>query len=140
MTDPVESITIKPDGIAQDYESLMAATESEKEFQAALSPLGQLALNQAPIVHPLIGKTVLYVLPEDPRLDSRSVGQVRPAIVLRAWSDTCVQLHVLLDGTNDLCDGHKDARYAAAYITEAAWACSRDLDLAGKPGTWRPIA
>ncbi|MBL1176880.1 hypothetical protein [Pantanalinema sp. GBBB05] len=43
-----------------------------------------------------VGSIVNYVLP-----DGRSEGQIRPAIVVRKWSDTCVNLQVLTDGDND---------------------------------------
>lgn len=45
---------------------------------------------------PSIGRTVHYVLPDGP-----SVGQHRPAVIVRVWSDTCVQLQVFTDGSND---------------------------------------
>lgn len=43
-----------------------------------------------------IGSIVNYVLP-----DGRSAGEIRPAIVVRKWSDTCVNLQVFTDGDND---------------------------------------
>lgn len=91
-------------------------------------------------VHPLVGETVLYTLPADEKYDERSHGQVRPATVVRVWSDTCVNLEVQLDGTNDLRSEHKDPRYAFAHQAAASWATSRNLDLKGAPGTWRPRA
>lgn len=42
----------------------------------------------------MIGKIVGYVL-EDER---RHKGEVRPAIIVRQWSETCVQLQVFMDG------------------------------------------
>lgn len=41
---------------------------------------------------PTIGRIVEYVM-ED--------GQIRPAIIVRVWSDICVQLQVFTDGDND---------------------------------------
>lgn len=65
---------------------------------------------------PTLGRTVHYMLP-----DGRSKGQLRPAVIVRCWSDTCVNLRVLLDGDND--DGAQE------------WATSR---IEGTdPGTWR---
>lgn len=43
-----------------------------------------------------VGQIVNYVLP-----DGRSAGQIRPAIVVRVWSDICCNLQVFVDGDND---------------------------------------
>ncbi len=75
---------------------------------------------------PTIGRIVIYVLTEQdaervnalPRAscNGASAGDEYPAVVVRAWSATTVNLKVLLDGTPDL------------------WATSR---LEGAtPGTW----
>lgn len=45
---------------------------------------------------PSVGRIVHYVLP-----DGRSKGEVRPAIIIRVWSQTCVNLQVFIDHTND---------------------------------------
>ncbi|MDB5042150.1 MAG: hypothetical protein JWN27_2876 [Candidatus Eremiobacteraeota bacterium] len=46
----------------------------------------------APAVTPTAGRIVHFVLGD---------GQVRPAMIVRVWSATLVQLQVFLDGTND---------------------------------------
>ena len=147
MTDEATPITEKTDAIAPEFEGvavvvepLLGATDAEKASYAEVSALpGLPPLNQE-TVDPLVGKTVLYTLPEHPHLDPRSVGQVRPAIVLRVWSKDCVNLHVLLDGPNDLAPVVSDERYSAGFLAKLAWQTSRNLDLGGRPGTWRPIA
>jgi hypothetical protein len=45
---------------------------------------------------PTVGRIVEYVLK-----DRYGKLQIRPAIIVRVWSDTCVQLQVFTDGTND---------------------------------------
>lgn len=45
---------------------------------------------------PSIGRPVHYVLPFGPHK-----GESRPATIVRVWSDTCVNLQVFLDGSND---------------------------------------
>jgi hypothetical protein len=47
-------------------------------------------------IKPTVGRTVLYVLGEGSNL-----GQIRPAIIVRVWSDNCVQLQIFTDGEND---------------------------------------
>lgn len=41
---------------------------------------------------PSLGRIVLYRMPD---------GQDRPAMIVRVWSDTCVNLQVFTDGEND---------------------------------------
>lgn len=79
--------------------------------------------------HPSPGRVVLYVLPEH----YPHHGEVRPAIVTRAWSRLdnplapgMSNLHVLLDGSNDL----------AISETGTLWVGSVVHDPDGKPGTW----
>lgn len=43
-----------------------------------------------------IGRTVLYILP----LGHPCQGEIRPAIVVKVWSDLCANLHVILDVAN----------------------------------------
>jgi hypothetical protein len=45
---------------------------------------------------PTVGRIVEYVLK-----DRYGELQVRPAMIVRVWSDECVQLQVFTDGTND---------------------------------------
>lgn len=48
-------------------------------------------------MNPTIGRLLHYKLPSGP-----SVGQTRPAIVVREWgNDYCVNLQVFLDQAND---------------------------------------
>lgn len=67
---------------------------------------------------PSIGRIVHYV--------SQFNGNHVAAIVVRVWSDTCVNLRVFYDGTNDAPDG------------ESEWHTSRTLDESADPqkGTW----
>lgn len=46
---------------------------------------------------PSIGRMVHYVLP----MSHNNKGEIRPAVIVRVWSDTCVSLYVFLDKTND---------------------------------------
>jgi hypothetical protein len=74
-----------------------------------------------------IGDQVLYVLEDGP-----SEGEVRPAVVVRLWSDFTksdnpfVQLQVFTDGLND---GNQ-------YAGGIAWKTSRQYFEDKKPGTW----
>ena len=45
---------------------------------------------------PTIGRIVHFKLNE-----GTSKGQIRPALIVRVWNDTCVQLHLFLDKAND---------------------------------------
>lgn len=45
---------------------------------------------------PTVGRIVEFILK-----DRYGQLQVRPAIIVRVWSDECVQLQVFTDGTND---------------------------------------
>ena len=49
-----------------------------------------------PAQKPSIGRIVHYVLDS-----GQSKGQHRPAMIVRVWSDTCVQLTVFTDWSND---------------------------------------
>lgn len=49
---------------------------------------------------PSIGRIVHFVYPD--KLDSDTQEKLeRPGIIVRVWSDTCVQLQVFTDGSND---------------------------------------
>lgn len=54
---------------------------------------------------PTVGRIVHYVLSEQDGTYSQNVGQHRPALIVRVWSETCVQLQVFTDGKNDRADG-----------------------------------
>lgn len=45
---------------------------------------------------PTVGRIVNYVLEEGP-----NTGEIRPAIIVKVWSDDMVQLQVFVDNTND---------------------------------------
>jgi hypothetical protein len=52
--------------------------------------------------HPLpaVGRVVLYVMGAYPG-EEKAKGEIRPAMIVRTWGGTTVQLAVLRDGTND---------------------------------------
>lgn len=70
---------------------------------------------------PSIGRVVHYVLPAD----SHHPGEARPAIITRVWGDTCVNLHVFLDGKNDYDNPQ-----------EHEWQTSRLLGEPGQQYSW----
>lgn len=70
---------------------------------------------------PTVGRIVYYQL----LTDSGTVEE-RPAIIVRVWSDDCVQLQVFTDGTND----GKD------YVHGITWRTSVVRDESHQPGTW----
>lgn len=91
-----------------------------------------------------IGARVHYVLPD---------GNHRPATVVAVWSQTCVNLAVQVDGSNDeayvrqkvgalAADnplvGVVDAARRLAHfgLIQTVWETSRNYDAAGTPGTW----
>ncbi len=49
---------------------------------------------------PSVGRIVHYVLSS-----GTNKGEHRPALVVRVWSDVCVQLQVFTDATNDFPTG-----------------------------------
>lgn len=78
----------------------------------------------------MVGRHVHYVLDAESYakdLNTSSLGECRSAIIVRAWSETTVQLQVLTDGYND------GKQYAAGLI----WRTSvhRDEEQHA-PGTW----
>lgn len=64
---------------------------------------------------PSIGRTVHFVLDRGP-----NKGQHRPAVIVRVWSDTCVQLQVFTD--SDATDRYND------QIPNPLWATSVTYD------------
>lgn len=59
---------------------------------------------------PTIGRIVNYVLAN---------SDIRPAIIVRIWSDTCVNLRVFFDGSNDeRAGGFEYGSTAAAFGAE----------------------
>jgi hypothetical protein len=64
----------------------------------------------------VVGSDVLYALPKG----SKNPGELRPAKVVRVWSQTCVNLMVFTDGSNDgLSDCYRvtSALYGEGYDT-----------------------
>jgi|GEM_PF-2044180 len=75
---------------------------------------------------PTIGDHILYCMPE-----GHSAGQDRPAVVVRVWSATMVNLQVLIDGTNDYPHDH------TASLAGSIWKTSVHYSASPTPGTWR---
>ncbi len=73
---------------------------------------------------PTIGRIVNYVLPT-----GRNAGQVRPAIIVRVWSPTMVQLQVFTDSFNDYTQEHIGS-------TGMLWATSVPYSETEAPNTW----
>lgn len=73
--------------------------------------------------NPTVGRIVHYVLP-----DQHVRGTIRPAMIVRVWSATMVNLQVFTDGTNDRLD--------AGSTVAPVWRTSVSEDPEGKPGTW----
>lgn len=88
-----------------------------------------------PRPHPLIGRIVIYRAAEK---------EFRPAIIIRAWSDTCAQLAIIPDGSNDgapmsYADQGADSRAALYGMTggrfEFVWKTS--VNRGESIGMWR---
>lgn len=73
-----------------------------------------------------VGRIVHYVLDEQDGSMAHKVGEHRPAMIVKCWSETCVQLQVFMDGTNDRLDGN-----GLVWVTSV----SHDED-AKNPRTW----
>lgn len=73
---------------------------------------------------PLIGQVVHYVLPAGP-----SMGEHRPAVVVREWSEDTVNLQVFIDGSND----------GYPYTRPCVWVTNVRRSETGESGTWHPI-
>ena len=83
-----------------------------------------------------VGRTVHFVLDF-----GHNKGQVRPAIVLAVWGETCANLAVLPDGSNDgvPTSTAPDGSNAVARIStfEPVWKTSVTYDETGeRPGSW----
>lgn len=71
-----------------------------------------------------VGRIVTYVLP-----DGKNKGERRPAIVVRVWSETTVNLQVFTDG-----DGNPENNDG---LPSVLWQTSRQHDEENRsPGTW----
>lgn len=75
------------------------------------------------------GRIVHFVLP-----DGRSKGQHRPAIVVKVWSDECVNLTVFTDHANDY-DNTENPNGELGVM----WATSVNFDENKSEGTWHWI-
>jgi hypothetical protein len=63
---------------------------------------------------PSIGRIVLYITPD---------GEIRPAIIVRVWSDTCVNVKVFEDPANECeIEGH---HCSSVTYSEAEYAMPR---------------
>ena len=71
---------------------------------------------------PSIGRIVHYVMPDGP-----NQGESRPAMVVRVWSDTTVNLQVFTDGTAD------GGAYSGGLVKAASVEFSEDVS---QLGTW----
>ena len=71
---------------------------------------------------PTIGRIVIYTLYQDGLIEPcrQNYGETElPAVIVRVWSDTCVNLKVLTDGSTD------------------QWVTSVCYDASASPRTWR---
>ncbi len=87
----------------------------------------------APVRVPQVGDIVHYVLPLHSGCVSHAAGKHRPAIVVHKWGNeysSALQLHVLLDGSNDFPYTHISA------ITGALWATSVAYSAEHTHGSW----
>lgn len=74
-------------------------------------------------ITPSIGRTVHFVMPN---------GDHRPAIIVRVWDHTAVQLQVFVDGSNDAGLVHATE---LGQLTVWRTSVHQDADEL-KPGTW----
>lgn len=68
------------------------------------------------------GDRVLVRVPDRSALQDQV--RLRPAVVLQAWSATCVNLQVALDGTNDMLDSNGNSVTDSALAANVAWLTS----------------
>jgi len=78
---------------------------------------------------PSIGRIVRYVLADGPQK-----GESRAAMIVRVWSDTCVNLLVFLDGYNDISQMALQLGAKSEPTEMRVTSCSYDADR--KPGCW----
>jgi len=76
------------------------------------------------------GRAVHYVLRQ-----GRNAGQVRPAVVIvvHEQDPSSVNLHVLLDGSNDV-----DCEFGASFLQLVGWATSARYASGNPDGTFTP--
>ena len=87
----------------------------------------------SPPATPTVGRIVHYALD----LGGARPADTRPAIIVRVWSDTCVQLQVFTDGANDHLRADGGPAAADEPAANVVWRSSVAYDPDGKPGTWR---
>jgi hypothetical protein len=81
---------------------------------------------------PTVGRIVNYVL---------NNGEIRPAIIVQVWSDTCVNLRVFFDGSNDAAAegfdyGLTAAAFGAEWRTSVCYAEPTDGVVEFRAHTW----
>ena len=77
---------------------------------------------------PYVGEIVNYVLGND----SAMPGEIRPAIIVRVWSEVTVNLQVFTDGTND----YPAYFVSGGQIIGVHWKTSIPYSDDYQPGTW----
>ena len=80
---------------------------------------------------PSIGRVVHYVVHEGPH-----AGEHRPALIVRVWSDTCVNLVVMMDGDNDQAGGITNGAPLTVWRTSIVYAAPDAEFPQPKNGTW----
>ena len=76
---------------------------------------------------PSVGQIVHYILPAGPKK-----GEHRAAMIVRVWSDTCVNLRVFLDGSNDY--DYATLPHHNTQLAGDLWVTSASLDAEGVSG------
>ena len=153
MTDEAATpITEKTDVIAPEFTFEGVAMVSNPRLEDADATLPS---DSAKSYNPLECTIVLYRVPVDERLTC--AGEIREAIVTRAWNDTCVNLRVRFS-VHDLVSDHQVADYVADHLDEVGMRTRVLLDETGagigsfrseslvftadktNPQGWRPVA
>lgn len=87
---------------------------------------------------PKVGDYVGYTLE-----DGRSIGEVRPAMIVRTWGSeptSAVQLVVFVDGTNDYPDLQAENVAGRLQVMPVIWKTSRQQAEVPTPGKWHRFA
>lgn len=79
------------------------------------------------MLKPTVGRIVHFHL---------SDGEVRPAIIVRVWSDTCVQLQVFTDGYNDNDVLRSMQRIGSGDAPNVLWATSSEHGTDAHQWSW----